>query len=490
MDNQEREKGFQERRIARAVRHVGDNWMPVNPVVLLAVQEALDTDRYEQEIELLVSDLKQDVSLFAYCLRELCLKLKEDGVIIPDPKSISELFDYAGLERLKEILAASPREISPHSLRAAEPLQTSRFQEALLSASTSEVFCESADIDPEIGFTSALLRQLGLTLISWNYPDVYETAVRNLPTQRDLDTAIASILGYSPSLIAVRLLKSWGLPATLVDSVAIAHPDFDIEDYREFSNSVAEVLSTICKAGEALARANNPQVYPTARQDWSECKLAIESRLGSAGLQKIQTRFEQNCGSYVDLMPELFRPGMLINPQIQGEAIFGTAPTDRNPFIELCRPHVRAKLVELYGENADATSKRRPLFTLLHEIIPLAGFTGGCVFTADPTTMQLIPQSVIGTPVSFKAEPIAYSNLSHFIIKAFSSPTLEVQENVVVIEGVEEKLVSIAWAVGFSQRIGALLLEVPTRVFEQSPNDQINHFQAVLQALNDCLELR
>jgi len=414
--------------------------------------------------------------------------LRKDGVETPTEFAVTEMFQSAGIARLKEILSIEPNEISRHTLEGVSPLQAERIQEALLSASSTEVICETEDLDADAGFSAALLRQLGLTLISWNYPEVYQRAVRCLEDFETLDLAIASLLGYSPTMLAIRLVKGWGLPTELSSAVYCAD-EISTEEDSATANAVGSVIGTICRISEALARANNPQIYPHAVSDWHEARQAIEERLGTTALSAIQARFEVHCLGYLESVPDIFRAGMLVNPEMQFVTSRQASMLGRNPFVERCRPHLRTRLLSLYAELAGGKLDRVPLHTLLHDVIPVAGFTGGCVFTVDPAIKKLVAQTVIGEPVVRKCQPVEYHDATDTVSIAFESQTpLVIEEPIDPTLGSDTYMV-LAWALGFSQRVGVLYLEMPSATFRQSAADQMTHFNALCQALNDCLGL-
>ncbi len=483
MDNNSREKLFAERRVERAVDYVSDRWFPVNPDVLGRIRADLSAGAYGDDAAIVFTEVRQDFSLFLYCLRELTGMLRAVGAEIPaNPR---ELFVTAGIERLREVLAIDEQEISRHRIKAMTPLQRGRFEEALLSASTAQVIAEAHQLDGNACFSAALLRQLGLTLISWNYPIVYERAVQSLGETGDLDIGITKILGYSPSLLAVRILENWGLHSEMIEAFEPSEADW-FESEALVGATAAPTFASICTVAEALARANHPDVYPTAERDWNRARTVITRELGADGLRIIRSIFLENCAGYVGVLRSVFRGGTMLDPAYRQFSHRHAGLLDRNPYIAQCRPHLEKRLTAFYEELARSSEiSQQQIMALAHDIIPAAGFTGGRVYTIEPTLSKLVPQLNFGQPRATSVEWIDATQVSDPVARAFESITPITTEH----EVDELRLVSIAGVLGYSQRVGVVSLELPRQIFIQSTAAYLVHFKAVTQSFNECLKL-
>ena len=74
--------------LRRTVEQVTDVWFPPNEQLLEKIRKGLQFGSYDNDIDRLVSDISGDLSLFAYCLRELGEMTKESGT---DPQPASPL---------------------------------------------------------------------------------------------------------------------------------------------------------------------------------------------------------------------------------------------------------------------------------------------------------------------------------------------------------------------------------------------------------------
>ena len=480
---------FADKRLKRACQHVSDLWFPVNGALLAKIRDGLRTGAYERDIELLLGEVKSDLSLFTYCLRELSKLLKQEQAAVGSLANPIEFLRNAGLQRLRKILDVNENTVSRHALVTMSSFQKVRLEEALVSASTAEVLATDAGLDPVVGFSAAILRQLGHTLIAWNYPTVYQRALGSLKRGTDLDVEIARVLGFTPSVLAGAIIQEWGIHPEL-KSVVTAEVPVDEDAIGSEVPAIAQTLTTICKVGEALARANHPDTYPTALEDWRFAKSEITQRIGEEGLSAIKERFAESCISYVELVPQVFRGGMILDPEVQVLKHRQGTLLDHNPYVAQCQPDLRARLQELYERIAAGPVDKTNIRVLTHEIIPAAGFRGGCVYTVDPANRILIPQLEM-KPVRMRrvaAVPFRdFDDSGDVIATAFQCNAPIAQHLLEPREGVGG---FIAGVLGFSQRVGVLYLELPEDAVDDAEANYTVHFKAIAQALNDALGLR
>jgi hypothetical protein len=489
MDNyrSQRERNLTSRRVDRACRYVTDLWLPVNGKLLQVVQQRLNDNQYEDSLDKLVLDVKNDLGLFTFCIRKVAELLGEQGIECNDASPLL-LFEKAGLEQLKEILAIDSNSLGRHRLSEAEPLQIARFEEMMVAATASESLCEETQIDPDAGFTAAVFRQLGYALIAWNYPGLYEKAVNSLNSGESLEVAISRILGFSPMLLAARLGRSWGIPRTILQALEMPDPNEELEaEDAALADAISRTLATICRVGETLARANNPDIYPSARADWREAKDEITKRLGPQGIRAIQERFNEHCYWYVDVAPEIFRTGMALAP---AERIFSTVYsqcTSNNQYLTNCSALMQEHLDCLYRALANSEGSTALMQMIAREVVPAAGFSGGRIFTADPALQLLVPQMALGSTTSKENHSVPFNQGGDIVAIAFKNSTPLVQENF----GSSQNLsTSIAGVIGASQRVGVLYLEMDRAKYQKNSEANLVSFCAICQALHDCLRLK
>lgn len=475
------------RRLDRACRHVSDLWFPADQKLLAKLRGVLDTDESPAALDASLELLEGDFSLFMYAMKELLSILAREGITLPDGAGPREIIERTGLAQLKQILNEADDRLSSHELSTADETQTARMREAIVSASTASVLAEAQLANRELGFFAGLLRQLGLTLIAFNYPSVYQRASEASKQGGSLEAAISETLGFSPSTLAVALTKDWNLPRGLIDLLDEESHEEQLDRELEV-NALSHSLREICRVGEALARANEPERYPLAAQDWAFAQEEIKRRLGPTGLAMIREAIEDRFESLLVEMPSFFRGGTILDPEAflarHRESEMGA----HNPLVKECRLHVQERILELYHSLAEGQGTQTLLRRFAQVTIPSCGFTGGAVFTVDPSSQTLIPQLRIGGLV---AHPFAQVDLSLCTHDDFVALTYKGDEPLAksgVVVG-EQRLTQLGAVFGYSQRVGVLYVELPDIVFEGSERQHQVHLRALAITLTDLLKL-
>lgn len=478
------------RRLERAYQHVCDLWLPPDESLLTKIQQGLEEGIYDLDTDFLISELKSDVSLFTYCIRRLVELLDEEGVIVPDHTTPIELMRHAGLRRLKKVLEVRPEEISEHSIRNIDPEQGACLRSALISATTAETIGEKTTLDPDLCYSTGIMRQLGITLIAFNYPHVYQRVLTASKGTDDFDQALARVLGFSPTMLGVVIAKRWGLAPEIRVALGDAQALKEVPENRAVEvKRVGTDLSKLCEIGEALARANEPERFPSAQADWSKAAKQLEDYLGPEGLRVIQERIRQHCAHYVESHPHLFsalervQPEVALRDQARGNFL------DRNPYLKTCPPDLRKRFERLYQNIHPGEVSRDGLNMLLREVVPAAGFVAGCVYLVDPSSMSLIPRVKLGRLAPTRSLSVDYSlafSGDDPVGSAFRTGATRIDRG--QFQGGRE--VSIfASAFGDSDKAGVLYLEAPEAPIG-SDIDLTGRFKAIRSALMACLNLR
>jgi hypothetical protein len=91
-----------------------------------------------------------------------------------------------------------------------------------------------------------------------------------------LDEELSKELGFTPALLAMRVLRPEN-PAKPEGEIAPGEEDWGMYD-------------ELCSIGEALARAENPETYPSAQNDWKQANQYLNDNAGSGALELIKER--------------------------------------------------------------------------------------------------------------------------------------------------------------------------------------------------------
>jgi hypothetical protein len=465
------------RRLARACKHVGDLWFPASPSLLKEIRLKLNQGVYDHDPMVLYNDVRSDFSLFMYMLRKLASMVRyEDGIErVATPQ---ELFSRVGLVRLKEALDLDDSVLSRHSLEQITRAQSCRIEEAFVSASAVESLSAPLGFNPEGGFALALFRQLGLTLVAFNYPSLYEEVISSLGPNEDVESKLASHLGFTPSILAVTLFREVGVEPHFFD-VMPERISLDLEEVE-----VGLTLSRLCEVGEALARANNPERYPSASKDWKEAKSVIEGTLGSQGLTIIRSILKKNLLKFAKSSPNVFKTGVSFNPEAKLWKIWEERHKDVNNFLDGCSKEFQRPLHQFYDRIIGKQVPQDAIGILIKEVFPVAGFQGGCVYTVDPVTRMFYPQLRINQVDLRILEPIPFDNTGDPVASAFSSdlPVVGADSND------SGTLVNyMAGVLGGSQKIAVLYVEMLQRDYIEDSARYVAHLQALCKALSDTL---
>ncbi len=479
-----------DKRLDRAVHHVSALWFPINPGVLKAIREGLEDGRYSSDLSPLIDELKKDFALFTYVVKELIPAAIKENVPAPTSSNPIQLMRWAGLTRLTAILGTHNEPPSTHQLESSDAFQSNRLKETAIIASTAEVLSKNQNLDPDMAFSQGVIREIGLNLIAWNYPSLYARVIKALTPRASVDEELTKELGFSPAVLAMRILRPFAEAPSGKNPRAAENP--------------WETYESLCQIGEALARAGSPETYPSAENDWRRANDYITKFLGEDGVQLIRTRAVEHAEHYKSTLPGTFATLSSFDPAKAIERHrLGSRASD-NQYLRHCPPAVQAALRSLYTEMPSSGVSKEVIEQLVKKIIPDAGFTGGCVFLVDPSQMSLLPLSVIGNvrlrrlgKINLKTSPgsamagLVADNITTSqhtqgdpALVAFNcaQPLIE-REGTEVIESTA----GIYSSLGTKRRIGVLYLEAPENKVGVSDSSTVKTFKALRQALCDAL---
>lgn len=472
-----------DKRLTRALEYVSDYWLPVNHDIARKIRDGLSSGTFESDRFLLKKEVCSDLGLFFGCIRELRHILAERNEELNVSYDFTRVFEEIDLETLQVALESVLTLPSVHLVSEGEDPEVGRLLEAVISMTAAQTLAPSYDQSPGAATSAAALRQLGFALIAWNYPGVYKDCIRRLPDYpgATLDSLITSSLGFSPMLLATGLASRWGLPTELLghlDEAAIAEDGDTI-------CAIGSTLQQICKVSEALARVQFERWYPTAKSDWEDAAKEVERVMGPQGIERIRERCAIACASFLATSPDIFRPGLFLDEAMLSRA----TKTEANPYISLSEEPVQRAMTKLYEIIDLPRSSSKALQFLLRELIPAAKFTGGCVYTVDPTSCQLTPQLDVGPCEARTVAPLHYMVdgdqedpvLLAFLTSEGCKPIL--------VEDNRNGICSLSAAFGRGQRVGVLYLELPLSEVQKDQAHVMAHFQGAVRALVDCLKL-
>jgi hypothetical protein len=468
---------------SRIASHVTKNWFPLNRANLEVIRASIKADRYNKES--LVQDIKCDASLYLLCVKKLAHMARDGGIKDLTP---NELIQNAEVETLSSMINSNLESEAPHQMQSMSDIQAARLKEAMVSASTAEALARSKKCDSDLGFSCALLRQLGLTLIAWNYPHVYRRALETAGLLKtNLESEIQKILGVSPSSLAVIVTKDWNLSST-VNQVMGADTQSGFTRLADNAQNIVD----LCRIGEALARANDPENYPSALKDWNNAEDSIERLLGVQGMAIIRDNIAKNLRAYRGISMERFSVATV---ETMASKICTTEYCknllQRNEAINKCSPILKSQLKELYSSFSANEIMRDSVHKLVRQIIPDSGFTKGCIFMYEPSSNSLVPVLKIGTPPEAINRVVSLQGIQtnpQIITESFQRD--EIVENIKTSEDGSIETVWLAGTLGKQQKTGVIFLEASKSLMAKGDDAPLSYFTALRQTLSDCLGLK
>ncbi len=472
------------RRLQQAAEYVSRQWFPLNPQITSLIQSNLAAEKYGTDHKKLFNDLKQDFSLFSYCLRRI--KEKELSV----STNPLEGFFSVDFQVLSEILNSPVQEITKHEIAGAEKGQALRLKYTVLSCSTAELMAAAKKSDNDLAFTCALLRQLGLNLVAWNYPSIYTRALGMVKSaQSTLEQLIEENLGFDPSLLAEELILSNNTHPYIRQALGLQVNPNVLESVSSESGVSSDIVG-ICEIGEAFAQLNDPEHYPDISRNYSTVITQIDETLGDGGSNIIMNLVNSKFVGYIQSVPDVFRQENAIEHSVAKVANdYTTKLFEQNVYAQRCPEALKKEIREVYKYISKGQVSSVGVGFLVNKVIPLAGFGLGCVYLLDTKGITLVPKLRIGQCNLSRYKPINCTLVSpegSLIVEALYC-SMPIKQEGVFLHG---DLVSpILGPIGSKEPSGVLYLEMSDSLVMKDTGECLNYFRAIRGCLNDCLNL-
>lgn len=470
-----------------AIVYAGKGWIPINNDAVDKIKRRLASKEYEGNRELLIEDLKADISLFALTIR--CL----DDFIVPEQRDQHPiaLLRALDLETVRKLVFQCDG-VTTHRLEQATEMQQLCTRHALISCGTAQVIAGHVDHDPHAVATASMLRQLGLLLVAWNYPKTYQKALSQIAASGgNLDEILFSYLGFAPSKLGQHLAIDWSQDPGLFVSIGTnPPPHLSTGSMTEEALGRAKEVAEICEIGEALARVNDPTHFPAAAKEWEAVLAELTDYLGADGLDKIKDSLTKTYSSYLAVNPKLldFDTDLKKKARVSNNVVAQKLLT-ANANVKKCPAHIQELFKEVYSEVREASISIDALNVLVKNLVPRSGFIRGCVYLADAANGTLVPKLKIGDVDinRFKILRSGSNRYSHPVLEALTCQIPIKQENVIMYGDLVSHVTGVF---GTRDKVGVLYLEMGQELLTSAGHEPLIIFKAIRQALNDCLNLR
>ena len=361
-----------------------------------AIRSKIIQNSYRAQPATVIKDIKQDFALFSYCVRELVNRAQTSGEPLTElyPVHLLEVSDPAGLVTL---VNQAPQHLQAFGAEYGTREQRSTLTSPLVSAAISEELAAALSLDPDIAFATALMRQLGLTLIAWSYPTVFTRAFCGLTGNETIDMAIHKRLGFSPLMLGLTFAHEWRIAAPIRSAMG----DTSVQSTLSPEESaLADNLKKICRIGEVLTRAHEPGYYPKARETFAEAEREVERILGEHAMRRLRSRIADQCALLLRSVPEFLKPAAAV-----------AVPGQVRQAAEEALPERFAHPMAAFRSTLDKNAGANTLFAIIkQQLFPASGFLSAAVYLVAPEYGSILPRFTLGNLNLHSLEPVPLSS--------------------------------------------------------------------------------
>lgn len=476
---------------ARVLRYVSESWMPANPDFLKQIRRSIREKAYTSAAALL-DDICRDPGLFGYCLNILSAR---QGV--KAEKSAFDLLFALPLDQIEDLLPMSTTKVSRHVLASANEYQVRRSQQTILATTIAEMLGEKTSSEHARSLSAlAFCRQIGLSLVSWNYPRVFSKIIdQSVESFTEIETMLQQVLGFLPLRLGYEFARVWGLAPSLVEVLASAA---ETDGTKGWSASGAQPgcepasgagLLWSCRIAEAVALGADHDSFPNADMEWSLGIEELKDQCGPRALITCSERVQGRWAVHADSLPQWYRE--IFNEQGRCESNYsavGRLRFDQNPYISKCSRVVQDEFARAYRALVEGRASEESLKILVSQLIPAAGFHSGCIYLVQTSNMAMRPTIYIGDARKGKFIP-AYASKTILtmdpLVRAYSFNT-----NVRGSSNEEgEEVLYFCGVLGSTSRRAVLYLETSHPCYRNGMQDPSVCFKAIQRALLDALNL-
>lgn len=485
--------------LEKATELVTKLWFPFNRSILSSVKSRLESEDFYAIRDEIVGELEKDLSLFLLCLKELVSMLGARGMALPgDEMGAHEFFSHVTREEFEIAISQVSKFRCHQRLDAASKFQKHKLVEMYISGVAVKTISEkligngSAAVSRELNYSSVLLRQLGATLIAWNYPQIYEKVATARHSPDSFDEALRSALGFSPMMLGFSVAQSWNLPPIYLRIIGgdEGFKESGVrENFSEREKKLADSVVHICEIGEALSRAMNPELFSTSVLDLDKASKYIQKVIGEQGVKEIlnETKKQLRFNQFSSLDSLIDESTNLLVKKVSSTK-FSSSLVARNTYLDAVPDDLREAVLDLYGEMTSEGSVQMYTAAFAKKIIPASAFSNVIIYLNDPFKQVLFPSLIIGNPKALTPSLVTMSGApsSYNMISAGFGLKTPLREDRVI--GENEEIVMLATALGADPAIGVFYAEA-NPLSSNFPINIMRYFKAIKFLLCDCLRL-
>lgn len=437
---------------------------------------------YNREPEKLFEDLKSDLALLTSALAKapaLFVALR------PPERGAGHVLDDT---LLHSIIPPELGDVSVHSLEQVSKLQLLQLRHNVVSTSIAELIAEAKGKDKALIHTCAALRQLGLSLVCFNYPSIYRRALKAMSeTGLPIESHMAKFLGFSPEQLGASLAARWGLRSEIIQTVLYGTSRLGkLRDERNIPD-----FSRICMIGETFARLSDPESFSHFYEEGDWLLKELDSALGAKSTELIRGCLEPKLSLMAALSPSVFTIESDAQVLIDKAQQYFTAHLMlENSALQSCPEETVGAVRPVYDLARPFAVSSDALNLLVTQVIPQLGFIRGCIYIFDRASQRIVPRLRIGnTSLSrYSVVSLKYgTELAAMLTQAMTAPQ-PIREKGVFLHDAEGS--HLTWRLGDERNVGILHLELGPELIAKATRDCNVLFEVVRRALLDCLGLK
>jgi hypothetical protein len=454
-----------------AAAYTSDAWLPPLPGATERLTAILSAPGGVNR-ELLIAELKRDLAVVSALSRRL-ISQNTTGT-----GSLS-LLRSAPQDTLRALVQPAELTHSKHPFDSVQSWQGARLVETAVAVTAAEALSSSFEVESELAYTCALLRQLGLSLLAWNYPHVFRRALGIVKPGEELDSTLGKILGFTPTLLTLTLLRSRDASPIVLRTLGDTWMPSPMSKQ---DTTLVEKLIALCQLSESLARMITRGTPDSSNSSWVTSRADLEGRLGSNGWMILEDELKWSLAAYAQIgLPESNPPPTVraLGKAAAGRAAPRLSLLHSHATVRRCRPETRRLITDFFLRAISPVGLQHAYRHLICYTAQRCGFSRGILFqrsSSDGAFTSSIrssgwPELEAADPTNEIVERIRHAIVSEALLQGTTNSQGEPW---------------VASLLGNSSKV-LLYLELPTTV-EPSERVELLHAFEALRAATRLLD--
>ncbi len=475
--------------LVKATEYTCREWFPCKDSSIRELDIFFDNKNSEISVTEIFNLIREDASLYIRFLAEF-----SDFYVggHPQSKKDGNIFSTITPEQLRTAYSKVKKLKSRHSYSSLTDFQKIRLNEMIVAATATSYIGKNKNINADFTFSSALLRQLGHTLIAWNYPQIYANVTSSSKTLTVLENDLRKSLGFTPSMLGYAVTDKLGLSKYFGDVLPTEGNVYRSNFKSKPKNNLQSQVSKICEIGEALARSINPNLYITSSADYQSAVKKLTTSLGPNSLEEINSLLTFEINITQEKKVGFLEESNYVLPHLAeldtlGEEV-GLNREELlrlNGYVDVLPSQLYNEVAVLYSAINEDSDLRLNTKTFVKKILPKTYFSSTKIYLLDSIERKIHAAFISGKAESKIVKPNTFSltGLDNFFGSAISLNT-PIRE---VVNTEDGKSLSIIGCSLGDPAIGVLVVEIDNSHHESL--ETMSYFKAIRNLLCDCLNI-